>query len=184
MRFNDRIQVISCGDPFPLDVVAAEPAYTALPLDKAREMGPLSARVAEILEARLNLDGIRDRLRLRCDKFILTDRSKRQPLHYDNPLELVEHWRVYGLHGLIAFGAGTGVTDVPRPFSLEHMEDKPLRGFGEFAQVASIMEARHPYYPMDSHPTGTLLMSEFPFLHGRGECSVGPRAAIDFGLVY
>ena len=182
MRFNDGIEVFPGEDPFTPEEVKAEPTYAALRLEEARRKGPISRYVVDVVLPRQKFFAdLQGQLVLRNDKFPLEPGSRRQALHFDKPLGDAKKWSPHGVQGLIAFGKGTGVTDVLRPFRQVYRPE--VSTFLEHDELASIMEANREFHPVDSYPTGTLLVSRRAFLHGRGETFPGYRMAIDFGVV-
>lgn len=182
MRFNEDIQIIPGGDPFDPMEVEEEPAYTALYLEDARRKGPISRYMVDVvLAGQPFFEALQGQLVLRNDKFKLGPKDSRQGIHIDTPLGDVRKWQPCGVQGVMVFGKGTGKTDVLRGFRVPYKDR--ARGFAEFAEVASIVEQQRAYYPVESHTTGTLIISNKPIFHGRGETFPGYRTAIDFGVL-
>lgn len=174
--FNHKLTITLGEDPFPPEVIRAEPGFRPLPLDEARRVGREVTR--HVINTVLPPDLLKlgDRLGLRMDRFPLGPDTRPQSWHFDPSMSTL--WSNHCITGVIVFGSGTGETDVADPFEVNN---EPQNEWEAHALADQFNDGRRVSF--QSYPTGTLIVSKGPFLHRRGRSFPGLRLALDFGIL-
>ena len=176
MIINENVHVLDVGDPFSHNDLRGLNDFKLHYPDEVRASSDFGLHFIDHLFPAHLLREFGDRLLFGLDVFELDETDKPQDLHFDF---FMGQWGYVELSGLIVFGIGTGKTAVPDAFEYLAWEDwNPF--FNEARAIARRRNIIGHKRVNREIPTGHLIHSNRPILHGRGTTFPGTRVAIDF----